>query len=65
MLLYGQDHRVLRGHKGMVFDGLDDVNEPDFGGQCAAVINDGIAIWPLPAVHCGGEGDNGRGQDRK
>ena len=35
----------------MVFDGLDDVKEPDFGGQCAAVINDGIAICSSPTQY--------------
>lgn len=35
----------------MVFDGLHDVIKLDLGGPCPAVVDDGLPIGPVPAVH--------------
>ena len=40
------------GDKGVVFDGLHNVVELDLGGPRPAVVDDGLAIGPVPAVHC-------------
>lgn len=37
----------------MVFDGLHDVIKLDLGGPCPAVVDDGLPVRPIPAVHCG------------
>ena len=39
--------------EGVLVDGLDDVFEEDLGGQGVAVVDDGLAVLPIPAVHCG------------
>lgn len=39
----------------MIFYGTQDVEEFDFGGQCVSVVDTGVAIWSIPAVHCGRE----------
>ena len=36
----------------MVFDGLHNVIELDLGGPRPAMVDDGLAIGPIPAVHC-------------
>lgn len=35
----------------MVFDGLHDVIKLDLGGPCPAMVDDGLPIGPVPAVH--------------
>lgn len=39
----------------MIFYGTQDVEEFDFGGQSVSVVDTGVAIWSIPAVHCGRE----------
>jgi len=50
VILEGENHRVLGGNKAVVLDGLDDVLELDLSSQSVSVENDGIALWPVPAV---------------
>lgn len=38
--------------EGVFVDGLNDVFEEDLGRQCVAVVNDGLTILAVPAVHC-------------
>lgn len=35
----------------MVFDGLHDVIKLDLGGPCPAMVDDGLPVGPIPAVH--------------
>lgn len=35
----------------MVFDGLHDIIKLDLGGPCPAMVDDGLPIGPVPAVH--------------
>ena len=35
----------------MVIDGLEDIQELDLGGECVAVVDVWVTIWPIPAVH--------------
>ncbi len=51
VLLEGEDDWILRRHKGVVSDALDDVIEPDLGGEGVAVVNDGVVVRTIPAVH--------------
>lgn len=37
----------------MVFDGLYNVIKLDLGGPGPAVVDDGLPVGPVPAVHCG------------
>ncbi|KAG7260945.1 hypothetical protein CRUP_038488 [Coryphaenoides rupestris] len=39
------------GIDGVLVDGLDDVLEEDLGGECVAVVDDGLAVLTVPAVH--------------
>ncbi len=55
MLLDGQDERVVRRYEGVVTDALDDVIEPDLGGEGVAMVDDGVVIRAIPTVHCKGE----------
>ena len=52
VLLDGQQERVLGRGKGVVFDRPDDIHELDFGSEGVAVVDDGLAVWAIPAVHC-------------
>lgn len=36
--------------EGVVFDGFDDVSEEHFGRDCVAVVDDRLAVGPIPAV---------------
>ena len=51
------NHQEIRrqpgGDKGVVFDGLHNVVKLDLGGPRPAVVDDGLAVGPIPAVHCG------------
>ena len=40
-----------RGDKGVVFDGLHDVIKLDLSGPRPAVVDDGLPVGPVPAVH--------------
>ena len=44
-------HHSLGGNPGMFLDGLQNIHELDLGGQCMAVVDVGVAIWSIPAVH--------------
>lgn len=37
----------------MVFDGLHHIVKLDLGGPRPAVVDDGLPVGPVPAVHCG------------
>ena len=52
MLLNGEDERVGRSHERMLLDGLDDIGEADLGGEGVAVIDYGLSVRTIPAVHC-------------
>lgn len=39
--------------EGIFVDGLYDVFEEDLRRQCVAMVNDGLTILAIPAVHCG------------
>lgn len=48
---------VMRGKKtrlshfeGVVFDGFDDVSKEHLGRDCVAVVDDRLAVGPIPAV---------------
>ena len=40
------------GDKGVVFDGLHDVIKLDLCSPRPAMVDDGLAVGPVPAVHC-------------
>ncbi len=42
--------RHLTYFEGVVFDGFDDVSEEHFGCECVAVINNRLAVSPIPTV---------------
>ena len=50
MVLDGENDGVVTGHEGVIFDGLDDVQEPDLAGDGVAVEDEGHPLWPVPAV---------------
>ena len=37
--------------KGVLLYGCDDVSEEDLGGQCVAMVDNGLFIWTIPAVN--------------
>lgn len=41
--------------EGVLVDGLDDVFEEDLGGESVTMVDYGLAILTVPAVHCGSE----------
>ena len=41
----------LGGDEGVVFNGVEDVQELDLGGERVAVVDDGQVVWSVPAVH--------------
>lgn len=49
---------VLVFDKGVLVDGLDDVFEENLGSEGVAVVDDGLAVLTVPAVHCGQERDH-------
>lgn len=46
------DHLLIL-DEGVLVDGLDDVFEQDLGGESVAMVDDGLAVLTIPAVHCG------------
>ena len=56
MLLYGQHHRELGGDKCVLTNTLDDIVEFNFRSESVSVINDGVVVRAIPAIHCRGEG---------
>ncbi len=36
----------------MTFHGFDDVTEEDFRRECVPVVDDGLVVRTIPAVHC-------------
>lgn len=47
---WGKKKQLLSHFEGVVFDGFDDVVEEHFGRDCVAVVDYGLAVWPVPAV---------------
>lgn len=39
----------------MFLDGLHHIIKLDLGGACPAVVDDGLPVRAIPAVHCGTE----------
>ena len=37
--------------KGIFVDGLHDVFEEDFGGECVPMVDDRVPVRAVPAVH--------------
>ena len=37
--------------EGMLFDSLDHILKENLGGECVTVIDDGLTIRTIPAVH--------------
>ena len=50
VVLDRQDDGEGRGDEGRLGDGLDDLPEGDLGGERVAVVDDGLAVVPVPAV---------------
>lgn len=46
---------VLVLDKGVLVDGLNYVFEDDLRGESVAMVNNGLAVLTVPAVHCGME----------
>lgn len=44
---------ILGFDEGVFVDGLNDVFEKDLRRQCVAVVDNGLTILAIPAVHCG------------
>lgn len=42
--------RYLTYLEGKVFDGFDDVSEEHLGCKCVAMVNDRLAVSPIPTV---------------
>lgn len=50
MVLDGEDDRIVGGDEGVVLDALHHVAELDLGGHGVAVVDEGVAVLPVPAV---------------
>lgn len=72
MLLYGEDNGVVCHGEGVLLDTLDDFDESDLGGERVSVVDDWLAVRPVPAIHWyrsqrerGGRGGRGGRDERK
>lgn len=46
----GMSENKLSHFEGVVFYGFDDVSEKHFGCDCVAVVDNWLAVGPIPAV---------------
>lgn len=50
MVLHREDDRVRRRDESTALNGLDDGTERNFGGECVAVVDHGLAVVTVPTV---------------
>jgi hypothetical protein len=53
VILKRQNERVLRCIESVRFDAIhQNISEQDLGRQGVAMVNEGLTIWAIPAIHC-------------